>query len=309
MLLLTSTADRIQVITGQACTVDVHASWMDNASGAVQPGRTNTPTITSATTTTVVGSPANNVQRNLKTLHIRNRGSAIVDITVQHTDGTTTAQLYKTGVRPGETLQYTDEVGFSYTGVNVSSGLFTTGDAKITLKTTPDAGWVMMDDGTIGNLGSGSSNRSNSDTQNLFNLLYANITDADAPLFSSTGAATTRAAQGTAALAFAANCRIALTKQLGRALAIAGTGSGLTARTLGHYDGAETHAQAYSEMAGHQHGAFGFQYGVVLPSINMEAGSTAWGIATWIQFTDIQGGGAPASILPPRSYWNIMIKL
>jgi hypothetical protein len=308
MLLLTSTSDKVQVITGQACTVDVHASWMDNVSGAVQPGRTNTPTITSAVTTTVVGSPAAGAQRNIKTLHVRNRGTAIVDITVQHTDGTTVAQLYKTGVRPGETLQYTDEVGFSYTGVNVSSGLFSTGDAKLTLKTTADSGWIMMDDGTFGNLGSGSSNRSNSDTQNLFNLLYNNISDDDAPLYSSAGAATTRAAQGTAATAFTNNCRMALTKQLGRAIAIAGSGAGLTARTLGHFDGAETHAQSGAELANHYHTAFGYNY-MYTTSVNAEAGSSQWGLAIFGPNTEASGGSAPASIMSPRSYWNVMIKL
>jgi len=42
MLLLTSTSDLVQVVTGQAVTTDVHASWVDNASGTITPGRTNT---------------------------------------------------------------------------------------------------------------------------------------------------------------------------------------------------------------------------------------------------------------------------
>ena len=42
-----------------------------------------------------------------------------------------------------------------------ASGTVTTGDAKLTLKTTADAGWVMMDDGTIGDGSSGASTRTN----------------------------------------------------------------------------------------------------------------------------------------------------
>lgn len=111
MLLLTSTSDKLQVVTGAACTIDVHASWMDNVAGAVSPGRTNT-NITTATTTDVVGSPAASTQRNIKTLHLRNRGIAGCDVTVQHTDGTIISTLHKTVIAPNQTLQYIDEIGF-----------------------------------------------------------------------------------------------------------------------------------------------------------------------------------------------------
>src|SRR5262245_52665681 len=111
MLILSSTTDLIQVITGGAGTIDVHASWMDNASGTVVPGRTNTA-ITSATTTTVVPSPAAATQRNVKTLHIANRGGSAIDITVQHTDGSTVSQLHKVSLSGNATLQYVDEIGF-----------------------------------------------------------------------------------------------------------------------------------------------------------------------------------------------------
>lgn len=57
MLLLTSTSDILRVTTGTATTtIEIHASYIDNASGTITPGRTNTR-ITTATTTTVVASP------------------------------------------------------------------------------------------------------------------------------------------------------------------------------------------------------------------------------------------------------------
>jgi hypothetical protein len=119
-------------------------------------------------------------------------------------------------------------------------GLHTTGDGKLTLKNIADTGWLLMDDGTFGNAGSGASNRANADTSALFTLLYNNVLDANAPILTSAGVATTRAAQGTATAAFASLCRMTLPRQLGRAITGAGTGAGLTARPLGSAFGADT---------------------------------------------------------------------
>jgi len=112
MLILASATDLLQLVTGSAGQIDVHASWMDNVSGAVGPGRTNTPTITTAGTTTVVAAPTSGTQRNVKTLHVRNRGSSANVVTVTHTDGTTPVQLQSASLAPGATLQYVDEIGF-----------------------------------------------------------------------------------------------------------------------------------------------------------------------------------------------------
>ena len=73
MLLLTSVSDLIQVITGSAGAIAVHASWVDNATGTITPGRTNTASITGALTTTVVAAPAASTQRNVKFMSIFHR--------------------------------------------------------------------------------------------------------------------------------------------------------------------------------------------------------------------------------------------
>jgi len=115
MLLLTSTTDALQVVTTSAAATSVHASWVDTntSTGAITPGRTNTA-ISSAATTTVVAAPATGVQRNVKTLHIRNSDVSLSNtITVQHTDGTVVAQLAKRTLAPGDSLQYTDQGGFA----------------------------------------------------------------------------------------------------------------------------------------------------------------------------------------------------
>ncbi|MET3225716.1 hypothetical protein ABIE85_001457 [Bradyrhizobium diazoefficiens] len=132
-----------------------------------------------------------------------------------------------------------------------TAAFFSTGDVKLTLKTAADSGWVLFDDGTFGSASSGSSSRANADTQALFTLFFNNFTDANAPLLTSGGGATTRAGQVSAANAWAANCRMSLPKTLGRALGIAGSGSGLTSRALGVAVGEETHLLATSEIPAH----------------------------------------------------------
>lgn len=127
-------------------------------------------------------------------------------------------------------------------------GGFRTGDGKITMQSAAEAGWIMLDDGTFGDASSGASSRANADTAALFTLFYNNISDANAPLFLNSGAATTRVAQGVAASAFAAHCRMSLPKQIGRALCAAGTGAGLSARALATYGGEENHTLTASEV-------------------------------------------------------------
>jgi hypothetical protein len=116
MILLTSTSDKLQLITSAAATIDVHASWVETSATGIVPGRTNT-NISTATTTDVVVAPAAATQRNVKTLHVRNKDSVTCDVTVQHTDGTRTVQLHKVTALPaGAALEYIDEVGFQVIG-------------------------------------------------------------------------------------------------------------------------------------------------------------------------------------------------
>ena len=111
MLLLTGTADLVRLVTGSAVTtIGIHASWVDNASGTITPGRTNT-NVTTAATTTVVGSPAASTQRNVKSLYIENNNAATSSVvTVQHFDGGTSIDLVSVTLLAGESLDL-DEAG------------------------------------------------------------------------------------------------------------------------------------------------------------------------------------------------------
>ena len=229
-------------------------------------------------------------------------------------------------------------------GGGAGASSHTTGDAKLTFKNVADTGWVLMNDGSIGDATSGATTRANADTSALFKLFYANIDDTGAPLQTPAGAATTRAAQGTAADAYAAHCRLVLPRQLGRGLAAAGAGAGLTSRDLGRWDGAETHTQSVGEMASHAHSISdpSHAHGLADPSHNhinpvgywtvngqyntsssipeIPIGYDQWGI--YGNYTGIgvygagtgigiyaNGGSAPMDITNPRTYWNVMVKL
>ncbi len=112
MLLLTSTSDKVQVVTTTTAPLEVHATYLDSASGVITPVRDNTE-ITTATTTDVVSSPAASTYQNVQTLLIRNAHASTSNVvTVRHTDGTTAVDVFSVTLAAQETIQYLDGVGF-----------------------------------------------------------------------------------------------------------------------------------------------------------------------------------------------------
>lgn len=139
MLLLTSTSDIVRVVTGAAVsTLTVHASYVDNASGTITPLRTNTA-ISTATTTTIVASPAAGVQRNVKTIQITNNSATTLFVEVQHTDGTTVAELIGVTLKGGENLilddtgvwHHHDANGGEFTAMSTPPLLFNNSSASV----------------------------------------------------------------------------------------------------------------------------------------------------------------------------------
>ncbi len=122
---------------------------------------------------------------------------------------------------------------------------FTTGDVKLTMKTAADSTWILCNDGTFGDASSGATTRANADTLALYTLLWNNVNNAYCPVSTGRGA--------NAAADFAAHKTIQLNRTLGRAIAIYGLGSGLTAQALGQYLGNETKALSTGELATHSH--------------------------------------------------------
>ncbi len=114
MIILASVNDSLQVINSASTTLDIHATWVDTktSDGTIAPGRTNSTTGGPATVTSVAA-PAISFQRNVKTLHVRNKGSTATNVTVQHVSDTVTSQLFTGLLAAGKSLQMTDGLGFS----------------------------------------------------------------------------------------------------------------------------------------------------------------------------------------------------
>jgi len=187
------------------------------------------------------------------------------------------------------------------TGVKwLALGGFTTGDVKLTLKTTADTGWVLMNDGTIGNVASGGSTRANADTEDLFALLWTNTADAQCAVSGGRGAS--------AAADYAADKTIALPKALGRALATYGSGSGLTARALALVTGVETHPLVIGELAAHTHDT---SYSISnTPGGTAQVDANGGGVVGSITSTSTSvGSGTAHQNMQPTLFLNTMIKL
>lgn len=169
---------------------------------------------------------------------------------------------------------------------------FTTGDVKLTIKTTADTGWVLMNDGTIGNASSGGTTRANADTEALFTLLWNNTADAQCAVSTGRGA--------NAAADYAANKTIALPKALGRALATYGAGSGLTSRVLALANGSED-----AVVVAHTHTSPGDSTGTG-GSANARNGASGGGADIT---TSSAGVSATGANMQPTLFLNTMIKL
>ena len=184
MINLASTSDLIQVVTSHAAQVEVHASWVDLNGTTVTPGRTNTPAITTATTTTIVASPASSTVRNVKHLNITNdHASQSCIVTVEHTDGTTVVEMMSYVLLPGEnmilnedgTWRHRDAQGAEYPPAGLGSyngrtiGFMKTGTAADAVGywycTSKDAGfpgaWAVGTPGVNGRVTDGTASADN----------------------------------------------------------------------------------------------------------------------------------------------------
>ena len=195
---------------------------------------------------------------------------------------------------------------------------FSTGDAKLTLKTTPDEGWVIADDGSIGSATSGATNRANADTYDLFSLLWNNPY---CELQTFSGGATEKT---TVSDDWKSNKRLILPKCLGRVLGVAGQGENLTLRDLGSYTGEESTVLTANHVPAHSHGVRvstkgGRDY---TDSKNHYLGvgfakySTPWWPSTnGVNYkliepsAQVDGEAGKLDLMQPTTFLNLMIKL
>lgn len=192
---------------------------------------------------------------------------------------------------------------------------FSTGMSLLTINDTAPSGWVLFNDGTMGDASSGATTRANADTSALFQLLWNKTVQADCAVSTGRGA--------TAAADFAAHKTIALPKVLGRALAVAGAGAGLTSRSLGKIVGEETHTMTLGELVSHGHTindpthshslevGDGNTTGSTAPSgTSLDAGAVnTAGAATGITINST-GSTTPFNVMQPTAFaFNVIVKL
>ena len=124
---------------------------------------------------------------------------------------------------------------------------FVTGDMKPSASQAPAPGWILMDDGTIGDATSGATTRANADCLALFTTLWTE---------NATNYAVTPSRGVSAAADWAAHKRIAIPKTRSRVIggATSGVGgAGLTQRVNGALVGEESHQLTVAELASHGH--------------------------------------------------------
>lgn len=112
MIILSGTSDKLKMASSSVAPVDVHASWVDNASGTITPGRINS-TNAAAGTIEIISNPASGVQRNVKELYVRNRDASVANtITIIVDESGSDYELIKVTLEAGQTLMYVDGQGF-----------------------------------------------------------------------------------------------------------------------------------------------------------------------------------------------------
>lgn len=199
--------------------------------------------------------------------------------------------LYLGNINPDDTFESYDQID----SVNQTPR---TGDVKTSMLSSAPQGWVAMNDGSIGETGSGATNRANQDTFQLYKTIWDGVLDAWAPVSGGRGAS--------AIDDFVALKTLTLPLSLGRALAGAGTGAGLPTYALGQNTGAVSTAVTLiaANLPPHSHtynaqgsvGGFGFASGTNTVTANTGNGpgtSTPFSVAT----------------VPPTSFMNVFIKL
>jgi len=122
-MILTTTSALVQAVTTGTPNIDVNANWADLTTTTLTAGNTNTK-ISSATTTTIIGSPGASTQRQVKSITVRNiHASDPNTVSILHTDGTTSTMVYKITLAAAESAEYDGQKwqSFNASGVPTSS--------------------------------------------------------------------------------------------------------------------------------------------------------------------------------------------
>ena len=125
MINLEST-DSLTLGTSAVGAISAHVSWVDQSGTTFTPGRTNTASITTIATTTILSSPAASTLRNAKFISLFNTHASTANIlTLRHTDGANPITLLTITLAAGESVSWTEGRGwtrFNSNGIPVILG-------------------------------------------------------------------------------------------------------------------------------------------------------------------------------------------
>lgn len=178
-----------------------------------------------------------------------------------------------------------------------------TGFIMSTILTISPPGWVFLNGKTIGNASSGATERANADTQDLFELLWNNVSDTYAPVSGGRGANATSD--------FNANKTIQLLDPIGRTFVVNGTPSVLTPPpVLGEDRGNENVTLVKANLAPHVHSHTFSGEG----ALDTHGPGTSNNLATQVTKNTLDGSAdglasLPFDIVQPSLFLNAIIKL
>ena len=170
-----------------------------------------------------IGTPTAQTDDDALYIHVEMPLSAVCDIQF------TKPALYLGTISPDEEFENYDEI---YSTTMTAR----TGDVRTSYvaNATGMPGWLLMEDKSIGNTGSGATGRTGADCFALYKTIWDSVLNTWAPVSGGPS-------RGASALIdFLAGRTLTLPRTLGRALAEDGSGAGLTTRDLGEWLGAET---------------------------------------------------------------------
>lgn len=203
----------------------------------------------------------------------------------------------------------------------IANSAWDSGDTKITFRTTAPTGWILFSEGgTIGDGSSSATVRANADTLDLFTVFWNAYNNTICPVSGGRGAS--------AAADFAAHKRLQLPPCGSRGLGVAGSGSGLTSRTLGATAGAETvvlvtaNLPPYTPAGTIANGAITITHNAAVNSggsstggggfsINPVGAATISASQATSTFTGTAQGGTSTAVatMSPMIFLNLLIKL
>ena len=143
MINLTST-DYLTVNTDAAGAINVHVSWVDQNGTTFTPGNTNA-TITTATTTTILASPAASTLRNAKFISAKNTSASVANgVIISVEDGTNAWPLYYApALAAGESITFFDGRGWErYNSNGIPVVIGNTGPVNVQVFTTTTDTWT-----------------------------------------------------------------------------------------------------------------------------------------------------------------------